>query len=161
MTKQEFLDQLRRMLNRELDEQEVAENIRYYDEYISEAVRNGKSEAQVLAELGDPRMIARTILDVDQQREEQNGYVREDGASVFTEDGDGTYQEEGNTRNGNFGTHHFEVQASSWKVWLVLILIIFVLVLILGTAFAVLWKLLPFLLVGAFAVWIYHKVTGR
>lgn len=161
MTKQEFLDVLRRMLNRELEADEVADNIRYYSDYIDDAVRQGKSESQVLAELGDPRMIARTILDVDEQREQQGEYY-EQADTVVTEDEDGVYRtEEHSEEPGGFGSRHFEVKASGWKVWLILILVLIVIVGILGTAFAILWKLLPFLLVGAGIVWIYHRVTGR
>ena len=67
MTGQEFLEALARALRSELTEQEVADNIRYYETYISQEMRSGKSEEQVIAQLGDPRLIARTILDVDQQ----------------------------------------------------------------------------------------------
>ena len=70
MSKQEFLDTLRRALARELSESEVADNINYYWNYIEQQVASGKSEEQVLSELGDPRLIARTILQVDQQKEE-------------------------------------------------------------------------------------------
>ncbi|MDD6615791.1 MAG: DUF1700 domain-containing protein [Lachnospiraceae bacterium] len=161
MTKQEFLDALRRMLNRELEADEVADNIQYYSDYIDDAVRKGKSESQVLAELGDPRMIARTILDVDEQREQQGAYY-EQADTVVTEDEDGVYRtEEYSEEPGEFGPRHFEVKASGWKVWLILILVLIVIVGILGTAFAILWKLLPFLLIGAGIVWIYHRVTGR
>ena len=61
MSKQEFLDTLRRALARELSESEVADNINYYWNYIEQQVASGKSEEQVLSELGDPRLIARTI----------------------------------------------------------------------------------------------------
>jgi hypothetical protein len=161
MSKQEFLEELRRMLNRELDASEVADNIRYYSDYIDEAVRGGKSEAQVLDELGDPRMIARTILEVDQKREETQEYFRQEDSSVFTEDEDGAYREESAPNTGRFRTHRFEVRASSWKAWLIVILVIIVLVFLLGTVFTILWKLLPILLAGAVVIWIYHFITGR
>ena len=62
ISKQELLDTLRRALARELSESEVADNINYYWNYIEQQVASGKSEEQVLSELGDPRLIARTIL---------------------------------------------------------------------------------------------------
>ena len=62
MSKQEFLDTLRRALARELSESEVADNINYYWNYIEQQVAFGKSEEQVLSELGDPRLIARRII---------------------------------------------------------------------------------------------------
>ena len=54
MSKQEFLDTLRRALARELSESEVADNINYYWNYIEQQVASGESEEQVLSELGDP-----------------------------------------------------------------------------------------------------------
>ena len=53
MSKQEFLDTLRRALARELSESEVADNINYYWNYIEQQVASGESEEQVLSELGD------------------------------------------------------------------------------------------------------------
>lgn len=42
----------------------------YYDNYIQEEVRKGRTEADVIAELGDPWVIARTIIDsVENQKE--------------------------------------------------------------------------------------------
>ena len=38
--------------------------MRYYEDYIQSQVRSGRDEQQVLDELGDPRLIARTLLDV-------------------------------------------------------------------------------------------------
>lgn len=162
MTKQDFLEELRRMLNRELEADEVAENIRYYSDYIDGAVQSGKSEAQVLSELGDPRMIARTILDVDQQKEEQGGYFGSGRGTVFTENEEGAYHaEEESSRTGGSGMHHFEVQTSGWKVWLIVILVLVVVIGLLGTVFAILWKLLPFILICAAVVWVYRFLTGK
>ena len=62
MSKEEFLDTLRKVLARELSESEVADNINYYWNYIEQQVASGKSEEQVLSELGDPRLIARRII---------------------------------------------------------------------------------------------------
>lgn len=171
MTRREFLDTLGRALRRELSEQEVLDNLRYYEDYIDREVRSGRSEAQVLAELGDPRLIARTILQVDEQREEAGSYRRtvytEDGGrqTVFTEDGDGfseetVYtdgQEYGRRRHSPFDMH---VHVFGWKSWLILLLVIFLIFLVLGTMFAVLWKLLPFILIVAGASWIYRRFFG-
>ena len=84
MSKQEFLDTLRRALARELSESEVADNINYYWNYIEQQVASGESEEQVLSELGDPRLIARTILQVDKQKEgAADPYYKN---NVYTED---------------------------------------------------------------------------
>jgi len=63
MRKDEFLQTLRRALNGNVPPRVVEENICYYDGYISDEVRKGRSEEEVIDEIGDPRLIARTIED--------------------------------------------------------------------------------------------------
>jgi Predicted membrane protein len=55
MDKKEFLDTLRNTLAGELPESEIINNISYYEEYIT--------DNETLNQLGDPRLIARTIID--------------------------------------------------------------------------------------------------
>lgn len=62
MTKQEFMDKLRLALNGKVPGNVVTENLQYYEDYINTEIRKGKSEEEVLAALGDPRLIARTII---------------------------------------------------------------------------------------------------
>lgn len=63
MTKEEFIKELRESLYTEINSIEIENNVRYYNEYIDNQVRNGKTIDQVMAELGDPRLIARTIIE--------------------------------------------------------------------------------------------------
>ena len=63
MNKTEFLQQLREALDAELSSRAVEENIRYYREYISDEERKGRTEEEILNELGDPWLIAKTIID--------------------------------------------------------------------------------------------------
>ena len=61
MLKQDFLDILRNALSGHLGTSELNENLNYYEGYINAQVRQGRSEEEVLVELGDPRLIARSI----------------------------------------------------------------------------------------------------
>lgn len=63
MTKYEFLEKMRHALSNDLSGSVVQENVEYYDGYISEEVRNGRSETAVIEELGDPWALARTIIE--------------------------------------------------------------------------------------------------
>ena len=65
MNRTEFLDTLRSQLSGQMHEGKVAAHVRYYEDYIQSQVRSGRDEQQVLDELGDPRLIARTLLDTD------------------------------------------------------------------------------------------------
>lgn len=64
MNKTQFLESLIGALEGEVSHAVLNDNIRYYRDYIENEVKNGKSERQVLEELGDPTLIARTIIDV-------------------------------------------------------------------------------------------------
>jgi uncharacterized membrane protein len=62
MNSQEFLDKLRLALSGQIMANQVEENIAYYREYISAQIRMGQSEEVVLRNLGDPRLIAKSII---------------------------------------------------------------------------------------------------
>ena len=70
MRKEEFLEKLRARLSQTMSQQEVAAQICYYENYIQEQMQNGRSEEEVLAELGDPLLIAKTLMDVQETQEE-------------------------------------------------------------------------------------------
>lgn len=63
MTRQEFLQELRLALQGQLSQTAINENVRYYDNYIMEEVRKGSSEHDVVSRLGNPRLIAKTLID--------------------------------------------------------------------------------------------------
>ncbi|MCF0133216.1 MAG: DUF1700 domain-containing protein [Blautia sp.] len=91
MTKTEFLKSLGGQLSGALAADQVAEHVRYYDEYITEQVREGASESDVLQQLGDPRLIAKTIVSANSIRNEfdTEAYAERDDASG---DSDGLFQ---------------------------------------------------------------------
>lgn len=62
MEKNEFLRILRDSLNGEIPAYAIDGHMRYYEEYLSN-ISDGKSEEEKLKQLGDPRLIARTIID--------------------------------------------------------------------------------------------------
>ena len=135
MSKQEFLDTLRRALARELSESEVADNINYYWNYIEQQVASGKSEEQVLSELGDPRLIARTILQVDQQKEgAADPYYQN---TVYTEDEpSGSYRQDvgADPFEDDFGTQ-IHVRRLGVSDWIRIILVILIVLVVLGVFF--------------------------
>lgn len=163
MSRQEFLDTLGRALKREMSDREVMDNIQYYDNYIEQEVRKGKSESEVLAVLGDPRLIAKTILQVEEQREEQTYGGAE---SVYTDAPGGGYAEERYSdevkdEKDSFGKHVKVHNISKIQFWIILIAILIVLFAIVKTAFVIAWKLLPVLLVIAIVIWVYQKITQK
>ena len=63
MTQIEFVTELEQALRGNVDERVIQENVRYYNSYISEQKAAGKSEEEIFASLGSPRLIAKTIID--------------------------------------------------------------------------------------------------
>lgn len=62
MTKQQFLEELREALNGEVPVNVMMDSYGYYSNYIDEEMRDGRSEQEVLEELGKPMLIARSII---------------------------------------------------------------------------------------------------
>ncbi len=63
MDKKEFLDILRQSLEGEVDNSILEQSISFYNEYISS--QSDKSEEEVIIEIGDPRLIAKTIIETE------------------------------------------------------------------------------------------------
>lgn len=68
MTKKDFITKLRRALAGKIDSTKIAEHASYYEEYIEIRVRKGNEERQVTEELGDPALLAKSILNAEQDR---------------------------------------------------------------------------------------------
>ncbi len=79
MTRQVFLDELKQALSGEIPIDKMMESYNYYANYIDSGIRSGKSEEEVLEELGKPALIARSII-AAQTGERQVDYE-------YTEDG--------------------------------------------------------------------------
>lgn len=62
MSKAEFIDGLGKSLRGKVDEREYRSQIEYYSSYISSQIAAGRNEEDVVGELGDPRLIAKTIV---------------------------------------------------------------------------------------------------
>lgn len=63
MTKEQFMMELEQFLQGEVSAYELSDSLTYYRQYFEDEIRNGKSEEDVIRELGSPRLIARSIID--------------------------------------------------------------------------------------------------
>ena len=69
MDKSKFLKELRDVLSNEVSAQAVRENVDYYSQYIDDEIRKGRTEKEVMDELGDPWVIAKTIIDASEMNQ--------------------------------------------------------------------------------------------
>ncbi len=77
MNKTEFIERLQRALAGGLNSSQVADNVRYYQEYIDSEVRKGCREEEVIARLGDPRLLAKSIIEANKHAGTSYGSNRE------------------------------------------------------------------------------------
>lgn len=132
MTKQEFIEKLRLALNGKVPGSVVTENLQYYEDYINTEIRKGKSEQEVLGALGDPRLIARTIIATCARAETA---------------GSGEYRDYGRTEEPQGRPRR---RMPAW-VWLVLLLLIVALLISAAvTLLSFLWPILvPMIIIMA------------
>ena len=83
MTKEQFMMELEQSLQGEVSAYELSDSLTYYRQYFEDEIRNGKSEEDVIGELGSPRLIARSIIDA---------HGNEEGASANSGYGDENYE---------------------------------------------------------------------
>ena len=138
MNKNEFLKRLKTQLENDLSSQQIDEQIRYYDNYISTEIKNGRSESDILEELGDPILIAKTIKQVSPDNNMQNNNSYSYGSD---NNYDNDYKETNSRTNDGYsntfgnGTYRQYTggSASCLLLGLVLFFIIFFILRLLGT----------------------------
>ena len=148
MQRKEFLEILQAQLDGQMQEGRVAAHMRYYEDYIQSRVRGGESEASVIEALGDPRLIARTLLDTDPA-----DTIYEDGTDHYQSYADefGTQEEQTSYRK----THILDF--STWYGKAIGIVLGIVILMIL---FRLLVIAIPFFLLLAVVLFVISKIKG-
>ena len=166
MTRAEFLESLRRALNGNMSAAAVEDNIQFYNGYFSSQAARGRSEQDVLRELGDPRILARTLIDAA----ERAGDARAHNANE-TQYRTSGYRAQG---NGASETGGREEAAASWRQeegmrehkvfripgWLIAFAVILVLLVAVSVVGSLVWMLLPYAVPVLLVVYIV-KLIGR
>ncbi len=135
MNRSQFIRELREALKNNVSEADVQENVRYYAKYIDDEVKKGRSEKEVVAELGDPWLIAKTIATTPGSQSGYQGY--ED-----TEDSYVKPEKEKTNKNGR--SHVWQID-SKWKILLLIAAVVLVLVLIFSIISGIISLLMPIL----------------
>lgn len=115
MSKEEFLNGLQTALNGDLPQGKVLYHVRYYQDYIEAQMRSGRTEEEVVAELGAPQWIAKTLIDTDDGNA-QNTYD-EDYEVVY-----GQEEEEPYEKNPYIKKRTYKLDMTTWYGKLLVIL---------------------------------------
>ena len=139
MRKTEFLQELKEALQGEVPASAVRENLAYYDQYITQEAASGRSEEDVIEEIGSPRLIARSIIDSSGGGAQGAG-AYEDGNNAYSSGNDRESYEE--RRGGRTNFHYIDLNKWYWKALFygALILILLVVFAVVGGIFSILFR---------------------
>lgn len=155
MNRSEFLNKLRETLENDLSAQAVQENIEYYDSYIRSEVQNGRTEQEVLEMLGDPWVIARTIINSAENERDYYG-----GPSSSYGSGQSTYTEE-EEKEIRYPILHLMGIDTWWKRLLFFAGIIIVLMIVVSVVTGLIAAVLPFALPLLILILVLRIMGGR
>lgn len=105
MTKEQFIMELEQCLQGEVSAYELSDSLTYYRQYFEDEMRNGKSEEQVIKELGSPRLIARSIIDargIEENGSNNSGYEESAYGNRYAQN-DSSYDGYGNAYDSDRG----------------------------------------------------------
>ena len=146
MDRTEFIERLQRSLSGGVNSSQVTENVRYYQEYIDTEIRKGRNEEEVLGSLGDPRLLAKSIIEANKR------------AGVI----------EGTNRNYDEETSDDVYEKLSWinrivrmPGWLIGLIVVVILLLIIGVVFSLISVFAPIMIPVLIVVLIYNYIRGR
>lgn len=151
MNQSEFLSQLREALENELSGPAVQDNINYYNNYITEEVRNGKTEAEIMEMLGDPWVLARNIID-------SPGGGQRSGSYTYEPSGQNNSQQ---SQSESSRSYQASGQTSWWRTLLSILVIVGVIVLVLSLFLGMLSVILPILIPILIVVFVVRLISRR
>lgn len=130
MTKHQFLEILKNQLTGQISASELASHLAYYRNYIDEEIQRGRPESDIMKELGDPRLIARTLLDT---QSESHPYMDHSQYSTFSET---EYSSDSGSSSRQFQKHSYHLDLTTWYGKFIVIVcaaaVLFLLFIILG-----------------------------
>ncbi len=146
MDRAEFIDRLQRALSGGVNSSQVGEHVRYYREYIDKEIRKGRSEEEVLGSLGDPRLLAKSIIEANKRADVIEGTNR-------------NYDEEA-------PEDMFERQTNIGRVirmpgWLIALIAVVIVLLIIGVAFSLISVLAPIMIPVLIVMLVINYLKSR
>lgn len=157
MDRNEFVSTLRAVLTGEVPASVVEDNVHYYNSYISQEIAGGKTEREVLEALGDPRLIAKTIIDTNSPQGSREAY----GSAYTQSEPDKGFYAEFN-EDGGVDLKYRQFNLNTWYGrLLMMILVILVLTLVFTIVGGILSWLLPILLPILLVLWVVRLFSNR
>lgn len=158
MSKYDFINILKVSLEGEASEKIINENTEYYSNYIDNEIAKGKKETEVLQQLGDPRLIAKTII-------ETNGITKNNGTYTYSNAYEPPSGEDKKRKGFNAEYHEkngWDVRLGNLKLntWYGKLLLIALVILILFVLGHIAIALLPLILPVIIVFWLVSFLTN-
>lgn len=158
MTREEFLKKLKEALENDLSGRIVQENVSYYESYIIEEIRKGRAESEVIEELGDPWVIARSIIDMAEgEPGTKEAYYGSAKSSSRQERAADRYTDD----MGKSGNIHVFSMDSWWKKLLVILGVIGIFLIIIAVIGGIFSLLMPIIVPVLCIALIFRLISGR
>lgn len=122
MSREEFLRGLEEALANEVPQAVIRDNVDYYASYISQEMAKGRTMAEIVGEIGEPRIVARTIIDSCEESgaaEENSGY----GGYQEMPYGDAKSRP---TMSSRTEFHYIDLNKWYWKLLFLVITVLFI-----------------------------------
>lgn len=144
MSKNEFIQGLEAALSGNVPPETVRENLIYYRDYIRTELEKGRTEQDIMDELGDPRLIARTIMDTTPGAEEGafesyhfRSFFGEGSQTGSYSQGSGYGQDSSYSQNDGYTqgsgsrghVHYYNLNKWYWKLLAVVVVVLFLMLL--------------------------------
>ncbi|MBO6015154.1 MAG: hypothetical protein J6P60_01030 [Lachnospiraceae bacterium] len=138
MDRREFMDGLRRSLSGRVDPDVIDETVRYYEDYLDVQIKKGEDAETVLAQLGSPALIAKSIVSA-----KQSVTTSADASVVYDGEGDDA-ETQGRFSRSWIGDKGIRL-IMGMPGWLTILIALVILLLVLGLVFSILSFLAPIL----------------
>lgn len=147
MDKRAFMEKLQRALAGGLNSIQVADNMRYYQDYIESEIRKGRSEADVLEQLGDPRLLAKSIIEANKRGGESYGSNRE-----YDEEVSDNSESRKKVKGFDYGLR--------LPFWLAMLIVTVMALIVIGIVTSLLYILLPVIIVVLIGILIVKLIQS-
>ncbi len=150
MNKYEFITNLQRHLTGKVSSEKLQELTAYYNDYIDSQIRKGRTEEEVLRELGDPRLLAKSIVETEGGRE---------GGGIKSK----TVYEEGGQEEEKWNGRSFRVNRIVFRVVLLLVLfgILYIVFGVIGLALNIFLRFVLPVLIPVMIIYLLVRLFSR
>lgn len=142
MTKNEFLKELREALEGQVPANEIEDSVLYYRDYFSRQEAAGRTEQEILEELGSPRLIAKSIIET------------KGGEQIYYED---TYEEQVNEEEGSPRVFVFD----SFLTKIGCLAAVIIVIMLIGSIFVVALRFIGPVILILLLIYLIKNVFGK